>query len=124
MARLVLSLSLVVATVLGGLGLHAVRDQHQLVDAPRLQAALLTFRPTGRAGSAKPVDAAGLSPERSTRTEPAHCRSLALLNTGDALDGGSWQGINGDPGPAGDDPLRSISQCRRYPAALRRSGSP
>ena len=74
MARLVLSLSLVVATVLGGLGLHAVRDQHQLVDAPRLQAALLTFRPTGRAGSAKPVDAAGLSPERSTRTEPAHCR--------------------------------------------------
>lgn len=97
MVRVVISLGLVVLVMLGGLGLHAVRDRYQFVDADRLQAALLTFRLTGRAGSAKPVDATALSPERSTRAHPVHCRSLALLNTGDAVDGGSWQGIHGDP---------------------------
>ena len=43
------------------------------------------------------MEAAGLSPERSTRTDPVWCRSLALLNTGGAVDGGSWRGINGAP---------------------------
>lgn len=97
MMRLAVALGLVVLAVLGGLGLHAVRDGHQFVEAPRLQAALLTFRPTGRAGSAKPVDAEGLAPDRSTRAEPDRCRALALLNPGGALDGGTWQGINGEP---------------------------
>ena len=113
---------LVVLTVVCGLSLHAVHDRFHSVEAPRLQAALLTFRPTGRAGSAKPVDAEGLSPDRSTRTEPASCRGLALLNAGGAVDGGSWQGINGDPaqpvstltlrfGTAGDAARQAGSHC-------------
>ena len=51
MVRVVLSLGLVVLVVLGGVGLHAVRDRYQFVEADRLQAALLTFRPAGRDGS-------------------------------------------------------------------------
>ena len=109
--RVVLSLGLVVLAILGGVGLHAVRDRYQFVDADRLQAALLTFRPAGRDGSAKPVEAADLSPERSTRTDPPSCRSLALLNTGGAEDGGSWQGINGEPA----QPVSTLSA--RFPDA-------
>jgi hypothetical protein len=58
---------------------------------------LLTFRPAERDGLARAVDVDDLAPERSTRTDPPFCRSLALLNTGGAEDGGSWQGINGEP---------------------------
>lgn len=97
MRRLILSLVLVVALAAGGLGLHAVRDRHQFVDETRLQAALLIFRPAERNGSALPVAAADLAPDRSTRTAPVRCRSLALLSTGDADGGGSWRGINGSP---------------------------
>ncbi len=97
MRRLVSSLGLVMLLAGAGVTLHALRDRHQFVDQPRLQAALLIFRPAEQNGTAKPVDAAGLSPGRSTRADPARCRSLALLNSGEARDGGSWQGVNGSP---------------------------
>jgi hypothetical protein len=67
------------------------------VEAQRLSAALRTFRPSERAGLAKPATAADLAPEHAARTKPARCTALTLLSERVPLDGESWTGINGSP---------------------------
>src|SRR5215207_1273949 len=75
----------------------AWQERAQFVDAQRLRAALLTFRPPDRAGLAKPATAADLAPEHSVRTNPSRCAPLTLLGERPPTDGQSWSGINGSP---------------------------
>jgi hypothetical protein len=96
----VLGLSIVLASAQVGVGWWSVRawhDRTQPVEAQRLSAALLTFRPSDRAGLAKPANPADLAPEHAARTIPARCGSLTLLSERSPLDGESWTGINGSP---------------------------
>src|SRR5215204_1268955 len=55
---------------------RAWQERAQFVEAQRLRAALLTFRPSDRAGFAEPATAADLAPERSVRTNPSRCAPL------------------------------------------------
>jgi hypothetical protein len=93
-------LSILMAAVQLGAGSWFVRDWQDrvhVVKAQRLSAALLTFRPSDRAGLAKPVTSADLAPERSVRTRPQHCAPLTLLAERTPVDGQSWTGISGTP---------------------------
>ena len=65
--------------------------------ASQLSAALLTFRPSERAGQSRRVEPADLAPGALVRTVPPRCRSLTLLAIRTPLDGESWTGINGSP---------------------------
>jgi hypothetical protein len=67
------------------------------VQAHRLSAALLTFRPSERAGLAKRATTADLAPEGAVRTKPTRCAPLTMLSGQMPLDGESWTGINGFP---------------------------
>jgi hypothetical protein len=86
------------------------------VEAQRLSAALRTFRPSERAGLAKPASAADLAPERSARARPARCAPLTLLSERTPLDGESWTGINGSPA----QPVNILTVRFRDAAAARR----
>jgi hypothetical protein len=94
----------------------AWQERAQFVDAQRLRAALLTFRPSDRAGLAKPATAADLAPERSVRTDPVRCAPLTLLGERPPTDGQSWSGINGSPA----QPVRLLTVRFRDAAAARR----
>ena len=99
-AAYILGLSIVLAGAQVGVGWWSARalyDRAQLVEPQRLSAALLTFRPSDRAGLAKPATAADLAPERSVITDPARCAPLTLLAERTPVDGESWTGINGTP---------------------------
>ena len=80
-----------------GLELRRWYDRGQFVEGSRLSAALLTFRPSDRAGQSRRVEYADLAPGALVRTVPRRCRSLTLLAVRMALDGESWTGINGSP---------------------------
>jgi hypothetical protein len=95
-----LGLSIVLASAQVGVGWWSVRawhDRTQLVEAQRLSAALLTFRPSDRAGLAKSATKDDLAPERYVITKPARCAPLTLLSLRTPTDGQSWTGINGSP---------------------------
>jgi hypothetical protein len=112
-------LSIVLVGAQVGFGWWSARGWHdrtEVVEAQRLSAALLTFRPSGRAGLAKPATAADLSPERSVITNPAHCAPLTLLAERAPLDGQSWTGINGTPA----QPVNILTVRFRDTAAARR----
>ncbi len=94
---LVLALVVLTLEVAAGLAIRRWRDRSQYVEALRLTAAMQTFRPSERAGLAKPVVAADLAADRSVRTLPARCAPLTLLATTSPLGGESWTGINGSP---------------------------
>ena len=83
--------------VAGGLQVRRWYDRSQFVKASQLSAALLTFRPSDRAGQPQKVEHADLAPGALVRTVPRRCRSLTLLAVRTALDGESWTGINGSP---------------------------
>jgi hypothetical protein len=91
-------------------------DRTQLVDAQRLTAALLTFRPSDRAGLARSATAADLAPERSVITDPVRCAPLTLLAERTPIDGQSWTGINGAPA----QPVNTLTVRFRDAAAARR----
>jgi hypothetical protein len=76
---------------------RAWQNRNHVVEAQRLSVALLTFRPSDRAGLAKPVASANLAPERSVHTSPRRCAPLTLLAERTPVDGQSWTGINGRP---------------------------
>jgi hypothetical protein len=93
-------LSILLASAQLGAGWWSARawqDRSHVVEAHRLSVALLTFRPSDRAGLAKPVTAADLAPDRSVRTRPERCAPLTLLSERTPVDGQSWTGINGIP---------------------------
>jgi hypothetical protein len=115
----VVGLSIVLTGVQAGLGWESARAWQfgaEPVEAQRLSAALRTFRPSERAGLAKPATAADLSPERSVRTNPARCAPLTLLSQRTAIDGESWTGINGSPA----QPVNILTVRLRDAAATRR----
>jgi hypothetical protein len=110
---------MVLASAQVGVGWWSARgwhDQAQFVEAQRLSAALLTFRPSDRAGLAKPATAADLAPERSAITDPARCAPLTLLGERPPTDGQSWTGINGTPA----QPVNTLTVRFRDAAAARR----
>ena len=82
--------------------------------ASRLSAALLTFRPSDRAGQSRGVEPADLAPGALVRTVPRRCRPLTLLAIRTPLDGESWTGINGSPA----QPVKTLTV--RYADALQR----
>jgi hypothetical protein len=93
-----LSMVLIAAQIAAGWSAVAAwRDRAEVVQASRLSAALRTFRPSERAGLAKPASAADLASDRGVRTNPPRCSSLTLLSRRMPLDGESWTGINGSP---------------------------
>lgn len=115
----VLGLSIVIAGAQVGVGWWSARawyDRAQFVEAQRLSAALLTFRPSDRAGLAKPATAADLAPERSVITKPARCAPLTLLSERTPVDGESWTGINGTPA----QPVNTLTVRFRNAATARR----
>ncbi len=115
----VVGLSTVVAGAQVAFGWASARDWHdrnEVVEAQRLSAALLTFRPSDRAGLAKPATAADLAPERAVRTDPARCAPLTLLSEQAPADGQSWTGINGRPA----QPVNILTVRFRDHAAARR----
>ncbi|HEY0239301.1 MAG TPA: hypothetical protein VGC37_11680 [Friedmanniella sp.] len=94
---LVASLVLLAAEAGAVVGVRSTLDRRAYVTDLRLDAALQTFRPTGRAGLASAADPAGFSAAKNPRTEPGRCSPLVVLTTTPPLDGRSWTGINGDP---------------------------
>ena len=80
MLRLVVALGLVVLAVLGGLGLHAVRDGHQFVGAAAAggpaDVSSSRARRLGEAGGGR-----GTLPRPVDPGRPGRCRGLALLNS-------------------------------------------
>ena len=115
----VVGLSVVLTGLQAGAGwwsLGAWHDRTHHVEASRLSVALLTFRPSDRAGLAKPASAADLAPERSVRTNPARCAPLTLLSGHAPTDGQSWTGINGSP----PEPVNILTVRLRNAAAARR----
>lgn len=72
-------------------------DRARFVEAPRLAAALLTFRPSERAGQPRPVPATDFDPARSVRSDPTSCAPLSLLAVSAVADGEAWTGVNGQP---------------------------
>jgi len=86
-------------------------DQHRAVDDQRLRVALLTFRPSERAGRPNDVAATELAGPNLVRTVPGRCSALALLAVTQPESGQSWTGINGSPA----EPVRTLTV--RYPAA-------
>jgi hypothetical protein len=95
---------------------RAWQEGAQFVEAQRLRAALLTFRPSDRAGLAKPAMAVDFAPQRSVRTNPGRCAPLTLLGERPPTDGQSWSGINGSPA----QPVRLLTVRFRDAAAARR----
>ena len=115
----VLGLSILLASAQVGVGWWSARawyDQAQFVEAQQLSAALLTFRPSERAGLAKPATAADLAPGRSVITKPARCAPLTLLSERTPVDGESWTGINGTPA----QPVNTLTVRFRDASAARR----
>ena len=96
-AALCLSIIAFSLEVAGGLEVRRWYDRSQFVEASQLSAALLTFRPSDRAGQSRRVEYADLAPGALVRTVPRRCRPLTLLAIRTALDGESWTGINGSP---------------------------
>lgn len=84
-------------TIAGGLEARHWIDRSQLVEASRLGAALVTFRPSDLAGQPHAVDLADLAPGRSMRTAPRRCAPLTLLAVRTPLGGEAWTGISGSP---------------------------
>ena len=115
----VVGLSVVLTGLQVGAGWRSARawqDRAELVEASRLSAALLTFRPSDRAGLAKPASAADLAPERSVITNPDRCAPLTRLAARAPVDGQSWTGINGRPA----QPVNILTVRLRDATAARR----
>ena len=83
--------------VAGGLEVRRWYDRSQFVRGSQLSAALLTFRPSDRAGQSRRVESADLAPGALVRTVPRRCRPLTLLAIRTPLEGESWTGISGSP---------------------------
>jgi hypothetical protein len=112
-------LSILLASAQLGAGWWSARawqERNHVVKAQRLSVALLTFRPSDRAGLAKPVTAADLAPERSVITRPRRCAPLTLLSERTPVDGQSWTGINGTPA----QPVSTLTVRLSDAAAARR----
>jgi hypothetical protein len=108
---LALSVLLLSGEVAVGVAVRQRVDQRRAVDDQRLRVALLTFRPSERAGRPNDVAAAELAGENLVRTAPGRCSALALLAVTLPESGQSWTGINGSPA----EPVRTLTV--RYPDA-------
>jgi hypothetical protein len=91
------SLVLVGTEVGAFVGVRGLLDRRAYVSELRLDAALQTFRPVDRPGSASPADPATFSPDHNPRTVPARCAPLTVLTSTPPLDGRSWTGASGHP---------------------------
>ena len=110
-AALALSVVLLSVGLMIGMAVRQRIDQHRAVDDQRLRVALLTFRPSERAGMPNDVAAAELAGPNLVRTVPGRCSALSLLAVTPPESGQSWTGINGSPA----EPVRTLTV--RYPEA-------
>ena len=102
---LALSIVLLTAELAAGVSVRQRIDQHRAVTDQRLRVALLTFRPSERAGMPNDVTAAELTGENQVRTVPGWCSALSLLAVAPPEAGQSWTGINGSPA----EPVRTLT---------------